>query len=86
MVVHSHDFTLRQQYVRNYIQGYEIARHRELLGNVSASSEGMKMVKTISLKLLKKGKVASFVHFGFDCCARMLGSKVGTLAFKKKKD
>lgn len=77
MVVHSHNFTLKQQYDRNYIQGFEIEKHRELLGDVSANSEGMKMVKTVSLQLLKKGKVGSFVHFGFDCCARLLGSKAG---------
>ena len=77
MVVHSHNFTLKQQYDRNYIQGYEIERHKELLGDVSANSEGMKMVKTISLQLLKKGRVVSFIHFGLDCCARLLGSKSG---------
>ena len=83
MVIHSHNFTLKQQYDRNYIQGYEIARHKEILGDVSANSEGMKMVKYVSVNLLKKGKVVSFVYFGFDCVARFLGSKMGSIKQKK---
>ena len=34
-VLHSHNFSLKEQYHRNRIQGYEIERHRSLLGNVS---------------------------------------------------
>lgn len=83
-VIHSHNFTLKQQYKRNYIQGYEIEKHKDLLGHVSANSEGMKMVKKISLKLLREGAIVSFVHFGFDCCARFLGNRNGKrIALKK---
>lgn len=85
MVVHSHNFTLKQQYDRNYIQGYEIEKHRAILGDVSADSEGIKMVKVISLQLLKKGHIFSFIHFGFDCCARMIGNKMGIKALKNEK-
>lgn len=76
-VLHSHNLTLKEQYQRNFIQGYEIARHRDILGDASQESEGMKLVKYVSKELLKKGRVFSFVHFGFDCCARLLGSKKG---------
>jgi len=76
-VLHSHNFTLKEQYKRNYIQGYEIERHRDILGSASQESEGMKLVKYVSKELLKKGRVFSFIHFGFDCCARLLGSKKG---------
>lgn len=77
MVIHSHNFSLKQQYDRNYIQGYEIEKHKELLGDVSANSEGVKMVKTVSGQLLKKGRVLSCAYFGLDCFARLLGSKLG---------
>lgn len=86
MVVHSHSFTLKQQYDRNYIQGYEIERHKKFLGNASANSEGLKMVKTVSLQLLKQGKIASFVHFGLDCFARMMGNKMGIKALQNEKE
>lgn len=77
VVIHSHNFTLKQQYVRNYIQGMEIEKHKDILGNVSQESEGMKLVKYVSLELLKRGQILSFVHFGFDCIARFMGSKAG---------
>lgn len=84
MVIHSHNFTLKQQFDRNYIQGYEIERHSELLGDVTANSEGLKMVKAVSAQLLKKGDIASFMNFGADCCARFLGSKKGKKAARAK--
>lgn len=80
MVFHSHNFTLKQQYKRNYIIGYEIENHKDLLGNISANSEGFKMIKYVSFRLLKKGKFISFVRFGFDCCARLLGNRKGKKA------
>ena len=82
-VYHSHDFTLREQYRRNYIQGYELQRHANLLGEVSQESEGMRLVKDVSLGLLRKGRVISFIRFGIDCCARYLGNKAGRKAFMR---
>ena len=84
-VYHSHNFTLREQYARNRIQGYEIERHRNLLGDVSKESEGMILVKTVSGELLKQGRVFSFLHFGLDCGARFLGSRAGKKEFEKEK-
>lgn len=77
IVYHSHNFTLKQQYMRNYIQGYEIEKHKELLENVSINNEGKKLAKVVSSELLKRGYIFSFVRFGFDCCARFLGNKNG---------
>ena len=82
-VFHSHNLTLVEQYKRNYIQGYEIERHKRDLGNASQESEGIKLVKYVSKELLKEGHVLSFVHFGFDCIARYLGSKSGKKKYQK---
>ncbi len=76
-VFHSHNFTLKEQYRRNRIQGYEIERHRSVLGEVSQESEGMKLVKYVSGGLLRQGRIFSFIRFGLDCCARLLGSRAG---------
>ncbi len=76
-VLHSHNFTLKEQYRRNRIQGYEIERHRALLGDVSQAREGWKLVRYMSARLLKEGRLLSFFHFGLDCCARLLGSRAG---------
>lgn len=81
-VYHSHNFSLREQYKRNFIQGYEIERHKELLKDVSQNSEGMRMVKEISKEMLGKGRVISWIRFGFDCCARYLGSYMGKRSVK----
>ena len=78
-VYHSHNLTLIDQYRRNYIQGYEIERHRSILSGVSQSKEGIRLVKYVSVKLLKRMRIFSFIHFAFDCMARFLGSKMGKM-------
>lgn len=83
LVYHSHNFTLKEQYKRNYIQGYEMERHKELLSHVSKNNEGTKMVKYVSKELLKHWYLLSFVRFGFDCCARLTGSWAGIRAYSK---
>ena len=85
-VFHSHNLTLKQQYKRNYIQGYEIERHKDLLCNVSQTSEGIRLVKRVSKKLLKKGRIVSFFRFGLDCTARLLGSKAGKMQAQREQD
>ena len=85
VVYHSHNLTLKEQYRRNYIQGYEIERHRELLNNVESTSEGIKLVRYVSGELLKRGHFFSFIYFGLDCCARIIGNKQGKAAFLKVK-
>lgn len=84
-VIHSHNFSLKQQYNRNFNIGMELEKHKEILSGVSADSEGTKMVKYVSLKLLKKAKFISFVHFGLDCCARLLGNRAGKRYARKNK-
>lgn len=77
LVFHSHNFTPKEQYERNRIQGYEIERHRPILGEVSQESEGMKLVKYVSSGLLRQGQIKPVFRFGMDCCARLLGSRAG---------
>lgn len=79
-VIHSHNFTLKEQYKRNYLQGYEIERHRNLLDVDSLSGEGLHLVKYVSIGLLKEGRIVSFIRFFFDCCARLMGNRRGRRA------
>lgn len=83
-VVHSHNFTLKDQYRRNFIQGYEIERHKELLAAASQNSEGVKLVKAVSKAMLSKGRFLAWIHFGFDCCARYAGSYMGKRKARKE--
>ena len=83
-VYHSHDFSFREQYARNYLQGYEIERHKALLGEVSLNTEGIQLVKTVSKSLLKEKKVGAFICFGLDCAARWLGNRNGKKAYRRE--
>ncbi len=83
-VVHSHDLTYREQYERNRIQGYEIARHRPLLGETSSSKEGIQMLKTVSRQLFKQGRILSLFGLIADCTARYLGSHAGSKQYHQK--
>ena len=85
-VIHSHNFTLKEQYDRNFIIGYEIEKHKDLLENVSEASEGLKLVKYVSYGLLKKGKLFSTIRFWLDCCARLVGNKAGKKAYRKYRE
>ena len=76
-VYHSHNLSWREQYERNRIQGYEISRHKDLLGGVSSEAEGFKMVSTVALNLIVRCRFISLVEFTFDCIARYMGSRKG---------
>ena len=84
LVYHSHNFTLKEQYIRNYIQGYEIEKRKAFLNAGSYQSEGMKLVRFVTVGLLKKGHILSFFRFFFDCCARKLGHSAGIKAYHKE--
>lgn len=80
-VYHSHNFTIKEQFKRNFIQGYEMEKHRELLKNVNPTGEGMKLVKYVIRRLLPEMHFISIIHFIADCGARLLGSKLGRKAY-----
>lgn len=80
VVYHSHNFSILEQYRRNYIQGYEIERHKSLLSEVKAENEGVKLVMYVSKNLLKNGHIFEFIYWCVECCARMLGNKIGKIS------
>ena len=83
-VYHSHNLSLREQYKRNYLQGYEIERHWTLLSSASLGKEGIQLVKTVSTGLLKGRHVGALFYFGMDCFARWLGNRNGKAAYRKE--
>lgn len=76
-VIHSHNFSFKEEYQRNYIQGYELEKHKDLLSHVSASSEGMKLFRYVSNDLLKHGNIPEWFRFTADCASRYLGNRAG---------
>ena len=82
-VFHSHDHSLSEIFMRNYLEGYEIERHRTQLGDVSLESEGLKMVRSVGGELLRHGQVLSLLLFGTECTARFLGNRMGRRKARK---
>ncbi|MDO4179034.1 MAG: glycosyltransferase [Phascolarctobacterium sp.] len=81
-VLHSHNFSLKEQYERNYLIGFELARHKDILGETKTYGEGLKLVRQVCLELLKQGHVFSIVRFFFDCVARVSGNWRGKRVWK----
>lgn len=82
-VIHSHNFTLKQQYRRNYLMGKEIQKHKKLLGGAKVTGEGLTLVKFVLGGLLRQGRVLSAIGFCADCAARLLGNRKGTAAARR---
>ena len=76
-VWHSHDFTLREEYARNRKVGAFLTRYADRFSDVGAMGEGLRMVKTVSAGLLKRGRIGECFAFGLNCAARMLGNRAG---------
>lgn len=55
-VVHSHNYTNRQQFHRNFDLAVSQAEHPEIFGMARSESEGIRMVKATAVWLLKMGK------------------------------
>lgn len=85
-VIHSHNFTFRQQYKRNYIQGVEIEKHKDLLGDSALTGEGMMLVKHTMKGLMRKGKLMESFRFLIDCGFRFLGNRKGAFDANKKNE
>lgn len=82
-VLHSHNLSFAQQYERNKEIGFFLETHTfELLG-VRETGEGLRLVKSISAKLMHERSVGELLRFGCDCCARVLGNRKGRALAKK---
>ena len=76
-VYHSHDYTIKQQYHRNFDLGFSQAEHPEVFEGISSESEGMKLVKGSTKYLLENGKLYLLPEFIIKCAARYLGYRKG---------
>ena len=84
-VYHSHNLTPSQQFARNRAVGFFLESHADDLMHISETGEGGRLVKSVSLQLLREGNFGEFVAFGVDCCARLLGNRAGRRAAKKER-
>lgn len=84
-VYHSHDYSLKKQYARNFDIGADLAINSRYFDNVKAESEGIKMVKYVLKELLKKGHFIMSVYYCLDCAAKLFGHRAGK-RYKKLSD
>lgn len=76
-VMHSHDYTLKQQFMRNFDIGVCLRIYENHFEHLKVSSEGAKMAKWVMRELLKKGKAGSLIYYVFECSSKLLGNKLG---------
>jgi len=72
-VFHSHNFSLREQYLRSKFQGYELAKHKSLIENNSPVKIGRSMFLFVTKGLLRERKLISWLYFIAECFVRYIG-------------
>ena len=76
-VVHSHNYTMRQQFHRNFDLAVSQKQHPEIFGQVSSEAEGMKLVKSTIAYLFAIRKPWLVFHFGMQCVGKYAGFWMG---------
>ena len=79
MVYHSHNYTYRQQFRRNFDLGVSQADHPEVFAAYPSESEGIRLVKSTVAHLKKKGmwnKIPSvIIQSGFKYMGYLMGKR-----------
>ena len=76
-VIHSHDYNLKQQFMRNFDIGVCLKVYENNFKNLNVSGEGIKMVKWVISELLKNGNLFSSIYYFFECACKLSGNKLG---------
>jgi len=82
-VYHSHEFTLKQEYRRNYIIGRTMKRYEARFHYISEMGAGTKLAKNVLMELMRNGQIVECVCFAMNCAARLLGNRLGRRAEEK---
>lgn len=84
-VIHSHDYTYKEQYRRNYEIGISQEEKKEIFDNINSVGEGKKLLKYVLTHLLKKGHFLMAIDFMIECLYRYKGYKDGRNSIKDNK-
>lgn len=76
-VYHSHHYTGKEQFRRNFDIGVSQADHPEVFENVSSEKEGSHLVKHVVKELFRHGKPFEVFSFGYQCVMKYLGFRMG---------
>ena len=72
-VVHSHNYTMRQQFHRNFDLAVSQKQHPEIFEQVSSEAEGMKLVKSTIAYLFAIRKPWLSFSFWYAVCWKVCG-------------
>lgn len=76
-VLHSHNYSLSQQFHRNFDLGVSQAEHPEVFKKVPSEKEGGRMVKETTAYLFTTGKVFLIPYFYLQCVSKYAGYFLG---------
>ena len=76
-VIHSHNYTNRQQFHRNFDLGVSQAEHPEVFGDVKSESEGIRMVLKTAGYLGRSGLVGKIPHLILQTGCKYAGYQLG---------
>lgn len=76
-VIHSHNYSLKQQFMRNFDTGVVMKIYEDKFLGISVQAEGVRMVKTILMELFKRGRYDQVVYYCIECAAKLFGNKLG---------
>ena len=76
-VYHSHNYTVGEQFRRNFDLGVSQADHPEIFGQLRSESEGKRLVKTTTQELRKQKKTKMIPYFYLQCVGKYAGFLCG---------
>lgn len=76
-VIHSHNYTNRQQFHRNFDLAVSHAQHPEIFEGVKSEKEGIRMVKSTAAYLIKNRRPMMVVSLVLSSAAKYLGYLAG---------
>lgn len=77
MVIHSHYYTAKEQFHRNFDLGVSQAEHPEIFEKVRSESEGIKLIKNTIRYLVKNKKAGYIPVFIYQSVWKYLGYRCG---------
>lgn len=76
-VIHSHNYTMGQQFHRNFDLAVSQKQHPEIFEAISSEAEGMKLVRSTIKYLCSIGKPHLIFHLGMQCVGKYAGYLMG---------
>lgn len=77
MVIHSHNYSVRQQFCRNFDLAVSQTQYPEIFERVRSEEEGMRLVKSTVRYLCSIGKPYLIFHLGMQCAGKYAGYFMG---------